>query len=56
MIATIAVFIGILLFGSGLFYALRAKGDKEMKNIGLITTVVGMVIGAGGIWCIMGNM
>ena len=43
----IAIIIGILIFGAGIFYFSKEKDDPESRKIYGIISVIGAVIAAG---------
>lgn len=49
MITGIAIIIGILLAGAGVYYLVKEKEDEESRKIYIVTLLVGVVLVAGGI-------
>lgn len=43
----IALIIGVMIFGAGIYYLIKEKDDRESKKIYAITTAAGAVIIAG---------
>lgn len=44
LVKIIALLIGILIMGAGIYYLVAEKNDKESRKIYLITTIVGLAI------------
>lgn len=44
LVKIIALLIGILIMGAGIYYLVTEKNDKESTKIYLITTIVGLAI------------
>lgn len=44
MITVIALIIGILVFGAGMYYLIREKQDQESKKIYTVTCLAGAAI------------
>lgn len=44
LVKVIALLIGILIMGAGIYYLMTEKNDKDSKKIYMITTIVGLVI------------
>lgn len=47
IITIIALLIGILIFGAGIYYLMKDKDDAESRKIYTITTIIGAVIVIG---------
>lgn len=44
IVKVIALLIGILIMGAGIYYLVTEKNDKEARKIYMITTIVGLAI------------
>ena len=49
IVAIIALIIGILVAGAGIYYVTKEKEDAESRKIYTIIAVVGVVIAVGGL-------
>lgn len=53
MISIVALVIGVLVFGAGLYYLVKEKHDAESKKIYSVVSGVGIVIALVAAWTLI---
>jgi len=49
IITIIALIIGIMITGAGIYFLVKEKNDPESRKIYIITAIIGAVITAGSV-------
>lgn len=56
MTAIIAILVGLLLAGAGIYYLAKEKGDREARRIYGATLAAGVLLAGGGlVWLLIGG-
>ena len=53
IIRILALLVGILILGGGLFYLAREKSDREARRVYTVTAAVGALLTAGALLALL---